>query len=107
MNLYAVDLTLQIMLKELQGQQSFLSKKLYEELVNRIEERRTCYSDVLQYLYDPSSLYSFDFGVFNISNNALVARTIVKLIECEKSENCEINDSDLPSIRSQNFQNQN
>lgn len=53
MNLYTTDRTLEFMLDELGAQNSILSQELHNEMIFRINQRRTIYSDIMHYLYDP------------------------------------------------------
>ena len=55
-NLYVADLTIRFMLDELSNQNNFLSNELKQDLIFRISERRTVYSDIHSYLHEP---YSF------------------------------------------------
>jgi len=67
-NLFSADVTVKFMLDELSGQYSPLSKELKEELIKRIKERRTCYSDVLQFLHDPEIITMMMTIKFSISH---------------------------------------
>ena len=104
-NLYVADLTLKFMLNELQSQNSFLSNALFDELVTRINERRTPYSDVFSYLFNPASLNTNDYCIFNTSNKGLITKTIVQLLErFNENENCEASsETESSSNSSQDF----
>lgn len=80
-DLYVADAALEFMLQELATQSFFLSNNLKEELIERIKERRTIYSDILQYLYAPEKLNEKDnYGIFNnVSRNNLM-KAIVELV---------------------------
>lgn len=75
-NLYTADLTLQFMSEELQSQNSDLSIRLFDELIKQISKRRTIYPEVLQYLYNPSSLQSYKYDIFNISSKAEITQVL-------------------------------
>ena len=82
-NLYIADIALKFMLDELTSQNTSLSIELVNSLMYRIKERRTCYSDVLQYLSDLDLKYSNeeDYGIFNKTNKITITRLIVELIQ--------------------------
>ncbi|CAH1101710.1 unnamed protein product [Psylliodes chrysocephalus] len=66
-NLFISDITLKFMIDVLTSQKTVLSIELKEALLDRIKDRRTIYSDVLQYLHNPFPEESSgeDYGVFN------------------------------------------
>lgn len=81
-NIYVADVTLNFLLCELSSQNSCLSNQLLDEVIVRIKEQRTIYSDILQYLYNPNCLDSYcKYGVFNTTSKSMISKTIVKLIE--------------------------
>ena len=67
--LLSANVTFKFMLDELSKQNTALSRELQRELITRIEERRTIYSDVLQFLQNPLEYEtikdSSNYGLFN------------------------------------------
>ena len=82
-NLYIADVTLKFMLDELMNQHTLLSNELKNALIQRIKERRTSYSDVLQYLshYNVKKSNEEDYGIFNKTNKSTIRKIIEELIE--------------------------
>lgn len=76
------------MLDELSKIKTSLSVELKMELITRIKERRTQYSDVLQYLHNPSQYLTFSTNaiddcsdLFNQSSKSSISKLILSLIE--------------------------
>ena len=72
------------MLNELSIQNNIISNDLKEELLLRIRERRTCYSNVLQFIHNPSAyrnMYMEDsYNIFQLNESAIV-RDMLSLLE--------------------------
>lgn len=89
-DLYVADLTLTFMLDEINSQNTSLSVELKDELIHRIMERRNNYSDVYQYLNDPTNVSKTsgeeNYRIFNTTSKTSLNRKIVELIEIRSSE---------------------
>lgn len=84
-SLLTADVSLKFMLDELTVHDSVLGNKLKEELINRILERRTHYSALLQYLNNPAEIRKTTnkcvYNIFNPLNRSTISKTIVSVIE--------------------------
>jgi hypothetical protein len=90
-NLIVADLVLKVMFKELEKQNNKFSEKLIGEIKLKIVERRTVWSDILQFLHnwriiEPENF--FEMGIFNrltleeIKNH--IVNKIVKIVKIEE-----------------------
>lgn len=81
-NLYMADVTLNFMLNELSVQNTLLSNRLKEELVIRIKERRTVYSDILAYFFDrKTSSAKEDYGIFRKTGKSDITKHIIEIVK--------------------------
>ena len=84
-NLYVADFTIRFMLDELSNQNNFLSNELKQDLIFRISERRTVYSDVYSYLHEPCPRTALNnennYGVFNTTSKLVMEKNIVEIIQ--------------------------
>ena len=84
-NLYVADLTIRFMLDELSNQNNFLSNELKQDLIFRISERRTVYSDIYSYLHEPCPRIALNnennYGVFNTTSKLVMEKNIVEIIQ--------------------------
>lgn len=99
-NLYIADITLKFMLDELANLNTLLSNELSNALIYCIKERRTSYSDVLQYLSDADIAdrkrsNEEDYGIFNKTSKTAITKIIVELIE--RVNKIEIGTTELPA----------
>lgn len=99
-NLFIADITLKFMIDELTSQNTVLSIELKEALLDRIKERRTVYSDVLQYLHNPFPEESSgeDYGVFNKTSESTIRNAIVEVIGRISKQNLEETSENTNSI---------
>lgn len=99
-NLFIADITLKFMIDELTSQNTVLSIELKEALLDRIKERRTIYSDVLQYLHNPFPEESRgeDYGVFNKTSESTIRNAIVEVIGRISKQNLEESSENTNSI---------
>lgn len=83
--LLSADVAIKFMLDELSSQNRVLSTGLKLTSICLIKERRTIYSDILQYLHNPSEyrkLCAKDiYGIFNMLNKSTITKIIVALVE--------------------------
>lgn len=88
------DITIKFMLDELSTQDTSLSRELKYELLSRIKERRTSYSDVMQFLHNPVAFkYLHQEETYNLFkfNRSEITKNIVALIQ-RLTSNILIND---------------
>lgn len=80
-NLISADVSLKFMLDELAKQKTSLSESLSAELINRIRERRSEVSDVLQFLHNPNELFNGDqvYNIFNVTSKQKISKKIEEL----------------------------
>lgn len=84
--LLSADASIKFMLDELSNQNTRLSEDLKSEILFRLKERRSNYSDALQFLHNPdewkkSNLNGNEYDLFNRTSKACVIRLLVSLIE--------------------------
>lgn len=84
-NLLTADIILKFMLSELSRQNNILSLQLKENLIEKINDRRTILSDVLDFLHssenkDRSSSKQY-FGIFNQTSHANLSKQCIMLLE--------------------------
>lgn len=82
--LLKADVTLKFMLDELSAQNNTLTKELRDELISRIQERRTIYSDTMRFLHNPLEFRNIhledNYDLFKLHKPSLT-KIIVSLIE--------------------------
>jgi hypothetical protein len=81
MNLFTADITLKFMLDEIRQQNNELANELLNELIGRIKERRTVWSDVLNYLHSAHNSDDYDYGIFDKTTKATIVKKIIELLE--------------------------
>ena len=82
-NLFTAGVTLKFMLNELATQNTILRNRLKEELIIRIKERRTVYSDILAYLFDrkTSCVAEEDYDIFQKTNKTAITKYIIEIVK--------------------------
>lgn len=93
-NLLTADVTINFMLDELSKQNTSLSKELLSELILRIQERRSSYSDVLQFLHNPDD-YNHDenYDIFNLTSKSVITKLIIEMAQKFNLNNTETDDA--------------
>ena len=81
-NLFTADVTFKFMLNELVTQNTILINRL-KELIIRIKERRTVYSDILAYLFDrkTSCVAEGDYDIFQKTNKTAITKYIIEIVK--------------------------